>query len=293
MLNIYEQIDRNKKRSFLLMAGFVVFVVGFIWLVGQIFGSDPSLVFTAVLFSLFSAFTSFFWGDKIVLALHQAKPANKKEHFDFYTVAENLSLAAQIPLPKLYVIDDSALNAFATGRDPKHAVVCATTGLLQKLDRSELEGVIAHEISHIQNFDIRLMTIVSILVGMIVILSDWLLRGLGRRRRGEEEGGNPLLYALGFLALILSPLVAQLIQLAVSRQREYFADASAVKLTRYPQGLIRALKTLTLSPVPLSVASPATAHLFIVNPLKQAKLANLFSTHPPIEERIKALEKML
>lgn len=292
MLNVYEQIDRNKQRSLLVVAGFIIFVIGFIFFVGQIFGSDPSLILAATLFSLFSAFSSYFWGDKIILFTLRAKPANKKEHFNFYTVAENLSIAAQIPLPKLFVINEPSLNAFATGRDPKHAVVCATTGLLEKLDRSELEGVIAHEISHIQNLDIRLMTIVAILVGTIVLLSDWLVRGLGRKRRDEEKV-NPLLYAFGFLALILSPLVAKLIQLAISRQREYFADASAVKLTRYPQGLIRALKTLTTNPVPLSVASPATAHLFIVNPFKKAKLVNLFSTHPPLEERIKALEKML
>lgn len=293
MLNVYEQIDRNKQRSFLVMAGFVIFVAGFIWLVGQFLGSDPGLVLAATAFSLFSAFSSYFWGDKIIIALHRAKPANKKDHFDFFTVAENLSIAAQIPKPKLYVIDSPAMNAFATGRDPDHATVCATTGLLNKLDRSELEGVIAHEVSHVKNFDIRLMTIVAVLVGMITLLSDWLMRGMGRRGTSKDRKVHPLVYTVGIVGFVLSPLIAKLIQLALSRQREYFADASAVKLTRQPQGLIQALKKLTADPAPLKIASSATAHLFIVNPLKKTKIVSLFSTHPPPEERIEVLEKML
>lgn len=293
MLNIYEQIDRNRQRSTLVIVCFILFVTGFIWLVGQVLGSDPSLVFVAALFSLFSACSGYFWGDKIILTLLQAKPANKKQHFDFYTVAENLSIAAQIPKPRLYVIESKSPNAFATGRDPKHAVICATTGILEKLDRSELEGVIAHEISHIKNFDIRLMTIVAILVGTVALVSNWLFRGFGRRGREKEKNIHPLALAFGFLALILSPLVAKLIQLSISRQREYLADASAVKLTRYPQGLIRALRKIATDPTPLTNANPATAHLFIVNPLKTVKIASLFSTHPPLEERIKTLERML
>lgn len=293
MLNVYEQIDRNKQRSTIVIIGFVLFVVGFVWLMGNLLGSDPGLIFAAALFSLFSAFSSYFWGDKIVLALHRAKPANKKDHFDFYTVVENLSIAAQIPKPQLYVIKSEAANAFATGRDPKHAVVCATTGLLEKLDRSELEGVIAHEISHVKNFDIRLMMVVAILVGMVSLVSNWMFRGMGQRRRNEERKGHPSIQILGIIVLILSPLIGKLIQLAISRQREYLADASAAKLTRYPQGLISALKKIAASPAPLLSASPATAHLFIVNPLKKMKIASLFSTHPPLEERIKTLEKML
>ena len=292
MFNVYEQIDRNKQRSLLVIFGFVIFVAGFIWLVGQFLGSDPGMVGVAILFSLFSALSGYFWGDKLILSLHQAKPANKEAHFDFYTAAENLSIAAQIPKPKLYVIDSPAMNAFATGRDPDHAVVCTTTGLLNKLDRSELEGVIAHEISHIKNFDIRLMTIVAVLVGMVTLISDWLMRGLGRSG-SKDKKVHPLVYTVGILGFILSPVIAKLIQFALSRQREYFADASAVKLTRHPQGLIRALEKLTTSPVPLKAASSATAHLFIVNPLKKAKLASLFSTHPPLKDRIKSLEKML
>lgn len=287
MLNVYEQIDRNRRRSFLVIAGFVLFVLTFVYLVGRVFGSDPSLVFAAAVFSLFSAFGGYFWGDKIILASVGGRPARKEEFFDFYTVVENLSIAAQIPMPSLYVIDSPSLNAFATGRDPNHAVICATTGLLEKLDRSELEGVIGHEISHIKNLDIRLMTIVAVLVGMVTLLSDWILRGYGRKEKEERSG---LVYFLGFLAVILAPFVARLIQLAISRRREFLADAFSAKLTRYPQGLIRALKKIA-SESRLNV-SPAVSHLFISSPLK-GKVACLFSTHPPIEERIKALEEMV
>ena len=288
ILNVYEQVDVNKQKSWLIVFGFIGFVVGFVWLAGEVLGADPGLIVLAVIFSLFSSVTSFFWGDKIILGLSRAKPASKKKHFNFYTAVENLSIAAQIPLPKLYVIDSPAMNAFAAGRDPNHAVVCVTTGLLNKLKKTELEGVIAHEISHIVNFDIRLMMIVAILVGMVTLLSHWLLRtsqitGGDRNRRGSSF----ILLAVGFLMIVFSPIVAKLIQLAISRRREFLADASAVKLTRQPQGLANALKKLSQGP-PLKTANPATAHLYIVSPVK-----TLFSTHPPIEKRVAALEKML
>lgn len=300
MLNVYEQVERNKRRSAIIIAAFIVFVTGFVWLIGQVFNSDPSLIFAAAVFSLLSSATSYFLGDKIILNLAGAKPANRQEHFDFYTAAENLAIAAQIPTPKLYVIDSPAMNAFATGRDPKHAVVCATTGLLEKLNKSEIEAVIAHEISHITNYDIRLMTIVAILVGMITLLSDWLLR-MGRLSRSDDDEGrqvNPIAVLIGLFAIILAPIAAKLIQLAISRRREFLADASAAKLTRQPQALISALEKLAKYNQPLLRASPATAHLYIVNPFSGMRrglrrFATLFSTHPPIEERIENLKKML
>jgi heat shock protein HtpX len=300
MQNVYEQIDTNKRRSLLVIAGFVAFVISFVWLLGQIFNTDPGFIIIAVIFSLVSAFSSYFWGDKLILNLSGAKPADRDQHFNFYTAAENLAIAAQIPKPELYVIDSPALNAFATGRDPDHAVICATTGLINKLDKSELEAVIAHEISHITNYDIRLMTIVAVLVGTISLLSNWILRSrrLGISGKDENKKSSPLTLALGIIGLILAPIAAKLIQLALSRQREYFADTSAVKLTRQPQSLISALQKLDQNPTPLQTANTATAHLYVVNPLKNInggikKLATLFSTHPPIEERINNLKQML
>lgn len=289
MLNIYEQVDQNKRRSALIILAFILFITGFVWLVGKAFGSQPEIIIWAVVFSLFSSIASYFWGDKIILTLSGAKPAEREKYFNFYTAAENLAIAAQIPKPELYVIESPALNAFATGRDPNHALVCATTGLIEKLDKSELEAVVAHEISHIANCDIRLMMIVALLVGMVAILSDFILRA--GRSSDRERKGNPIVLLFGLVALIISPLIAKLIQLAISRRREYLADASAVKLTKQPQGLINALEKLGQSPIILKTASPATAHLYIANPLK--KMAGLFSTHPPIEERIASLKKML
>ena len=298
MLNVYERVDQNKRRSVIVMIGFVFFVVGFVYLIGQLTDASGGIIVMAGIFSLVSSIGSYFWGDKIILKLSSAKPASREDYFTYYTTAENLSLAAQIPLPKLYVIDSPAMNAFATGRDPEHAIVCVTTGLLNNLNRTELEGVIAHEISHINNYDIRLMTIVAVLVGMITILSDWLLR-LGRIGLSDDDDSktNPITLAAGLIAVIISPIAAKLIQLALSRKREYLADATAVKLTRQPDGLINALKKLGQSPVPLKNANQATAHLFITNPLKNKrglqKVASLFSTHPPLEDRINNLSQML
>jgi len=296
IINVYEQMDINKQRSMAVIILFVLFVVGFVWVLGEILGSNSSLIIMAIIFSLASSIGGYFWGDKIILATSKAKPANKNEHFNFYTAAENLAITSQMPVPKLYVIESSAMNAFATGRDPKHAVICVTTGLLEKLDRNELEAVVAHETSHILNYDIRLMTIVAVLVGTITLLSDWVFRGSSGKR--NRQGINPVVLIAGILTIILAPLIGKLIQLTISRRREYLADASAVKLTRHPQGLINALRKLAASHQSLRTAGPATAHLYIVNPFKRAgggfrKITRLFSTHPPIEERILVLEKML
>lgn len=296
MINVYEQIDRNKRRSLAVMGVFVVFIIGIAWLFSSLLELGSEMLVLALIFASFMSFASYWWGDKIVLATTGARPADRQRDFNFFTATENLSIAAQIPRPALYVIDDLAPNAFATGRDPEHAFVCATTGLIQKLDRTELEGVIAHEFSHIRGYDTRLMTIVGVLVGMVILASDWFMRGsFGRRGKDGHRGGG-LLAIIGVLFIILSPIFAQLIQLAISRRREFLADAQAVMITRFPEGLARALEKISQDPRALKNASGATAHLFIVNPFKTSKVSSfmgrLFSTHPPVEERIAALRQM-
>lgn len=282
------------------MSGFVVFVVLAGYVMGQALGYGNSWMFIAVIFSVASSFVSYYWGDKMVLAMSGARPADRKGDFDFFTVAENLAIAAGLPKPKLYVIEDTAMNAFATGRDPEHAVICATTGIISKLERRELEGVIAHELSHIKNYDIRLMAVVAVLVGTIAFLADMFMRSLWwgghRRDRDEDKGVGQLLLVVGIVLAIVSPIIASLIQLAVSRKREYLADASAAYLTRYPEGLARALEKLGKDKEVLEAATNATAHLYITNPFKGkefgAWFAGLFNTHPPLTERIKALRSM-
>lgn len=281
------------------MAGFVAFVILFSYVIGYALGYGTDFVGIAVLFSVVSSFVTYYWSDQVVLAMSHARPADRRRDFDFFTVAENLALAAGIPKPKLYVIDDTAMNAFATGRDPNHAVICATTGLLSRLERRELEGVIAHELSHIKNYDIRLMAIVATLVGTVVYLGDFFMRSLwwgGRSRRDREESGSGLFLVIGIVLAILSPILATVIQLAASRSREYLADASGANLTRYPEGLARALEKLRGDKEVLEAATNATAHLYITNPFKEknfgAWFAGLFDTHPPIEERIKRLRAM-
>ncbi len=294
MLNIHEQISRNIFRSNLIIFGFIAFVVSVFYAITYFFDLDPSFIFIAGAFSIFSSLASYFWGDKIIISLNRARQAQRQEYFDFYTVTENLSKAANIPVPKIYVIYDPAPNAFATGRDPQHALIAATTGLLQKLSRTELEGVIAHEISHIKNFDIRLMMIVSILIGTISILINMATNSMFYRDRDDDRDNRGGVFAIfGLVLIIFAPLIAQLIQLAISRRREYLADASAVKLTRQPSGLINALIKISQDPTPQHTASTATASLYITNPFKFQKVASLFSTHPPIQDRISALQQMM
>lgn len=270
---------------------------GFFFLIGKYF-ENPTYYFTiGFIFSLFSSVGSYFYSDKIVLATTGAKPANKKEHFNFYTVTENLAIASGLPMPKLYVIQDPAPNAFATGRNPQHAVVCATTGLLERLDRGELEGVIAHELGHVKNYDILLASIVAVLVGTISLIADWIMRSLWWNGDDDNRSSkSPILFILLIIALIITPIVATLIQLAVSRRREFLADATGANLTRYPEGLARALEKIADDKHMLRTATTSTAHLFISNPFKKGKsgswLTTLFSTHPPIEERVKILRSM-
>jgi heat shock protein HtpX len=299
-MTIHSQIQSNIIRTYVIMAGFVAFVVLAAYVMGNALGYGNSWLFIAVLFSVISSFVSYYWGDKMVLAMSGARVADRKQDFDFYTVTENLCIASGLPKPKLYVIDDTAMNAFATGRDPDHAVVCATTGLLSRLERREIEGVIAHELSHVKNYDTRLMAVVAVLVGTIAFLADMFIRSLwwggGRRNRDRNDNLGGILLIVGIVLAILSPIVASLIQLAISRRREYLADASGANLTRYPEGLARALEKLSQDKEVLEAATNATAHLFITNPFKGKAFgtwfSGLFDTHPPIADRIKILRAM-
>lgn len=307
MVNVYESVAANKRNSAIVMVGFVIFIIVSAILIAKGIGAyygyqSTGLEFTgiALIVSGVMSFVGYYYSDSVILGLSKARPASKKTDFTFYSVCENLSMAAGLPMPKLYVSDDTAMNAFATGRDPQHAAMCATTGLLQSLNRTELEGVVGHELSHIGNYDTRLMSVVTVLVGLVTLLGDWLLRANfwgGRRSRDNEGNIGVIFMVLGLITAILSPIIAQIIQLAISRRREYLADASSVKLTRQPSGLISALKKLGADKEPLEVANKATAHLYIVNPFKgihgpMDKLAGLFNTHPPLSDRISALEKM-
>ncbi len=295
MKNFYEQVDENKFRSILVITLFVAFIAASAYAITYSMGFDSSFIGIALIISGIMSFASFYYSDSIILSISGAVPATKKDHFEFYTVTENLVGVAKIPMPKLYVIEDTAMNAFATGRDPEHAVVCATTGLLVRLNRTELEGVVAHELSHVRNYDIRLMGIVTILVGLITLLADMLLRTHIRGRNRENEGNlGAILFVVGIVLALLSPIIAQLIQLAISRRREFLADASGASLTKYPEGLASALEKISADKEPLEAANKATAHLYIANPLKNRSdsigwFSGLFNTHPPVKERIKAL----
>lgn len=293
MINIYEQIASNKRRSIFIVTGFVAFISLIAYFIGSYFSSQEIFPI-AIGLSLITSLGGYFFGDQIALGLNSAKPAKRQDFFDFYTVTENLSIAAQIPTPKIYVIDSPSPNAFATGRDPNHAYICATTGLLEKLNRTELEGVIAHELSHIRNYDIRLMTLVSVLIGSLSILINMTYNGRRYHQNdNDNRPSNPIAMVIGLLLIILAPIIAQLIQLAISRQREFLADASAIMITRQPGGLINALKKIAADHNRFQNASTATATLYIHNPFKGNKISSLFSTHPPIEKRIEALEKMM
>ena len=298
---MYEQIARNKWKSAALVVFFVVFIFVLTWVFEEVTGWGKGGLVLALAVSLLMAAGGYYASDKIVLAISRARPVTKEEFPYLYNVVEGLTIAAGIPAPRCYVIEDTAPNAFATGRDPKNAVICVTTGILQKLNRVELEGVVAHEMSHIKNYDVRLQTVVVVMAGVVALLSDWILRsflwGGGRRRSRNDRGSGgagAILIVVGLVLAVLAPFFAQIIQLAISRKREFLADASGAMLTRYPAGLASALRKISADTEPLEAANKATAHLYIVNPLKDIKGAvnKLFSTHPPIEERIAALEKM-
>lgn len=290
MSNLYHHQDSNIWKTWLFMGFFLALVVAVGWGFSYYYDSRSILYIAFVLALLLNVF-SYWFSDKIVLKLHKAKRVTREEYFDLWNMTENLSIAAGLPMPKLYVIEDESPNAFATGRNKKNSVVCVTTGLLNILDKNELEGVIAHELSHIGNYDMLLSTIVVVLAGFIALISDMFLRAqvLGGSRNRNQSG--PVII-IGLILAILTPLAATLIRLAISRKREFLADASGALLTRYPQGLASALQKISSHSKPMQTANNATAHLFISNPfanLKTSKLHKLFLTHPPAEERIHAL----
>ena len=297
---MYEQISSNKRKSYFLILFFLVLIFLLAWAFGQITELGPYAVILAFIIAIAMTFGSYYYSDKIVLAVSKARPVEKKDFPYLYNVVEGLAIAAGLPKPRCYIIDDTAPNAFASGRNPENAVIVVTNGLLQKLNRVELEGVIAHEMSHIKNYDVLFQTLAVVMVGVVALLSDWILRtffwGGGRRREKSKGGGNAgaIFIVIALVLAILSPLVAQLLRFSISRKREFLADANGALLTRYPPGLASALKKLAADREPLEVANKATAHLYIVNPLKDIKgrTNKLFSTHPPVEERITALEKM-
>ncbi len=288
---MYNQIDSNKRKSWLLMFIFALVIVALAWAWGYYSNDSYTPVILAIILATTLNLVSWFAGDKIALSTAGAQEIKKEDNPYVWRLVENLSISSGITMPKVYIINDSSMNAFATGRDPKHASIALTTGIISALENEELEGVIAHELSHIKNYDIRLMMIVIVCVGVITLLADWLIRGSLFRSRGSDRNNNGLIAIIGIVLAILSPIFAKLIQLAISRRREFLADASGALLTRYPEGLARALEKISKQNQPLAHANKATAHLYISNPFK-AGANNLFSTHPPIEKRINALRSM-
>lgn len=296
MPTLYTQKDKNIRKTWFLITGFLVFIISLGYVFSYQFNS-PIILVVAVAFSSLMSFISYWHSDKIALAIAGAKEIKHEENPELYHILENLCITAGLPMPRLYIINEMALNAFATGRNPKRAVVAITQGLLQKLNRSELEGVLAHELSHIGNYDMLLSTVIVVLVGFIALISDWFLRWnfwFGGRRDNDRESGQlgAIMMLVGVILAILSPFIAMLIQLAISRKREYLADASGALLTRYPDGLASALQKISADQTPLRAATNATAHLYISNPFKGKKISTLFMTHPPVAERIKALKNI-
>lgn len=296
-MTLYTHAESNTRKTWIYLTVFFLLIIGLGWLLGYLLESQIIIIFAVVL-SILMSFSSYWYSDKIVLSMSRARPIEKKDNPELYRLVENLSITAGLPLPKIYIIESAQPNAFATGRDPKHAVVAVTRGLLEKLERAELEGVIAHELSHIGNKDILLGTIIVILVGIVVLLSNFFLRisFFGGGRRGSRGSGGAILLVLGIAAAILAPLAATLIKLAISRKREFLADTSGSLLTRYPEGLARALEKISRDPHPLKTANNSTAHLYIASPFKGKQTKSwfhrLFMTHPPMEDRIKALRGM-
>lgn len=293
-MTIYTQADKNTRLTWLYISGFLIFVIG----VGYVFAGamgNSSILVGAVIFSVLMSFASYWWSDKIVLAMTGAKEVTHENVKEIYHIVENLCITAGLPVPKIYVIQDPSPNAFATGRDPEHAVIAITTGLAEKLEKKELEGVIAHELSHIGNRDILLSTIIVVLVGFVALLADWFRHWYWFRGGDDDRDRGQLgliLFVAGIILSILAPIAATLLQLAISRKREFLADADGALLTRYPEGLASALEKISADPHPMRSANRATAHLFIANPFRGKKLSSLFQTHPPIAERVKALRDL-
>ena len=303
MATIYTHASANIRRTWLLVSAMFILIIGVFWVFSYAY-QNPAILWFGVIFSLAMNVASYWYSDKIVLAISRAKPVSERENPELHRIIENLAITAGLPKPRVYHIDDPAPNAFATGRDAAHAAVAVTRGLLERLDRTELEGVLAHELSHIGNRDMLISTIVVVLAGIVAIVSDMFLRmtwfgGVRSNDRDNRAGG--ILMAVALVGAILAPLAATLIRLAVSRRREYLADASGVLLTRYPEGLASALRKIAADPRPLAAATTATAHLYFENPFKADTgrgerrtpwIVKLFMTHPPIEDRIRALQQI-
>jgi len=300
-MTLYTHIGANVRRTWFLFVIFFIVIIGLGWFLSYYF-EDQSILFWAVGISIFMSFFSYWFSDKIVLGVSGARQVEHDQAPELYHLVENLCITAGLPLPKIYIIDDPSPNAFATGRNPKNAVVAVTTGLLSALNKTELEGVIAHELSHVGNRDILLQTVVVVLVGTVSLISDMFIRGrmFGGKKNNNNNGGGQIgaiLMIVGLVFIILSPIISKLIQLAISRKREYLADASGALLTRYPEGLASALEKIAQNSTPLKKTHKAMAHLYISSPYlstsggKVNKLTNLFSTHPPIQERIKRLRE--
>jgi heat shock protein HtpX len=296
MATLYTQQSNNVAKTWMLMSVFFVIVIALGFVFSRMY-NNPSVLYFFVIFSIAMNIMSYWYSDKIALSLARAKPATREEYFDFYTLVENLAITAGLPMPKIYVIEDPSPNAFATGRDKNHAVVAVTTGLLSIMNKVELEGVVAHEMSHIGNKDMLLSTVAVVLVGFVAILSDMMIRMSFFGGRRDDREGSGVFMIIGIVVAILAPIAATLIQLAISRKREYLADASGALLTRYPEGLASALEKISQYGRPMQTQSNAIAHLYIANPQGSGsfakKASNLFSTHPPVEERIKRLRESL
>ena len=296
-MTLYTHAESNVRKTWLLLFSFLIFIVA----LGLLFSyllDNYIFLFLAVIIAFFQSFLSYWYSDKIVLAMTKAKEIAKKDNPDLYRIVENLCITAGLPLPKIYIIQEKQPNAFATGRNQNHAVIAVTSGLLEKLERPELEGVLSHELSHIGNKDMLLGTVIVILIGVVALISNWFFRisFRGGTRRNSRDSGIPILMILGVVSAVLAPIAATLIQLAVSRKREFLADASGALLTRYPEGLARALEKISADQNQMKIASTSTAHLFITSPFrgKQSRswFTKLFMTHPPVEERIRALRGM-
>lgn len=293
--SLYTQKERNILKTWLLFTVFLIVVIGFGYVISGYYG-DPRILYFAVLFSSGMSVLSYWFSDKIVLATYRAQPVTMQSAPELYRIVENLAITSGLPMPKVYIVPELQPNAFATGRDPKHSVIAVTQGLLERLDRSELEGVLAHEISHIGNRDMLIGTVAVVLVGFISLLADMFTRSMfwggGRRNNDDNRNGNGIFLLIGLALSVLAPLAATLMQLAISRRREYLADASGALLTRYPEGLASALQKIASDPTPMARATKTTAHLWLSNPFRGRRMTELFMTHPPIEKRIAALRGM-
>lgn len=295
---MFEDIKKNKMKSWFIILLFLAFIAIIVYYICMALDLGKTSIIIAMIFAIISTWGSYYYSDRIVLSLNKARPATKEENQKLVNILDSLVVSSGLPAtPKLYIVEDAQPNAFATGRNPEHAVICVTTGLLDKLEYYELEGVLAHEMSHIKNYDILLSAVVSVMVGFIVILSDWFTRitfwGGPRRRRDDDDNGNPILMFIGLIFLILAPIFGQLMQLAISRKREFLADATAVEFTRNPDGLISALLKISGDPNELKVANNATENMYIVNPFRGKKSSSsLWSTHPSIEDRVEALRNI-